>query len=91
MYVSSILKDYNMLMSCAHFRTVDAVIVRLEKMYPDITLNLTRPMGNLAVLHVTLAKTLRAVIVLRGLIIEWVLVKAFDEDFTQNGKVRLSL
>ena len=36
----------------------------------------------------TVGRTMKALVVLRGLAIEWVLVKAFHEDFSlENGKV----
>lgn len=42
----------------------------------------------MTLLQITLAKTLKAVIVLRGLLIEYVSIKAFSEDFlTDDGRV----
>ena len=42
-------------------------------------------------LQIILGRTLKAVIVLRGLIIEWVNVKGFGEDMmTENGKVKIT-
>jgi len=39
--------------------------------------------------QVTVGQVLRALVTMQGLVIEWVTVKAFHEDFTaENGKVR---
>ena len=39
-------------------------------------------------IQITLARTLQAVVVMRGLIIEWVVVKGFGEDVRkENGQL----
>ncbi|XP_060084133.1 mediator of RNA polymerase II transcription subunit 27-A-like [Ylistrum balloti] len=69
---------------------VDQCISALERIWSDMTITLSRPMGNCAVLQIALSRTLRALIVLRGLLIESVIVKAYSEDFlTTDGKVDL--
>ena len=38
-------------------------------------------------LQVTVGRILRALVTMQGLVIEWVTIKAFHEDFSENGKV----
>jgi len=70
---------------------VDQVLHNLEmdkKSYPGISLAVSRPLGSSAVVQIDLKRTLKAVIVLRGLMIEWVKVKGVDETFkTEDGQV----
>lgn len=62
-------------------QNVDAFISGVQRQFVDMSIEILRPCGNSAVLKITLSRTLRALVCLRGLIIEWVLVKAFNEDF----------
>ncbi|KAK2160679.1 hypothetical protein NP493_1630g00022 [Ridgeia piscesae] len=64
---------------------VDTLIQTFRRRFTDMPIVVARPFGSPAFLQVTLARTLKAVIVLRGLIIEWVLVKGFAEE-TLNEK-----
>lgn len=66
-------------------QNVDSLIQNFNRHFSDMPITVARPFGNPAFLQVTLARTLKAVIVLRGLIIEWVLVKGFAEE-TLNEK-----
>ncbi|XP_014668299.1 PREDICTED: mediator of RNA polymerase II transcription subunit 27-A-like [Priapulus caudatus] len=60
---------------------VDSLVSSLALLFPqEMTVQLIRPMGSSAILKITLGQTLRAVVVLRSLIIEWVVVKAISED-----------
>ncbi|KAK8784879.1 hypothetical protein V5799_008756 [Amblyomma americanum] len=61
-------------------QTVDAFISSVQWQFVDMSIEILRPCGNSAVLNITLSRTLRALVCLRGLIIEWVLVKGFNED-----------
>ncbi|KAJ8304261.1 hypothetical protein KUTeg_017844 [Tegillarca granosa] len=70
--------------------SVDSLINMLDRYWPDMSITISRPMGNCAVLQITLAKTLRALVVLRGLLIEYVTVKAYNEDFlSEDGKIEI--
>ncbi|XP_064459151.1 LOW QUALITY PROTEIN: mediator of RNA polymerase II transcription subunit 27-like [Ornithodoros turicata] len=62
-------------------QSVDNFIGTMQRQYMDMAIDILRPCGSSAVLKITLSRTLRAVVSLRGLIIEWVLVKGFNEDF----------
>jgi len=46
----------------------------------DFNVVLGRPFGSLTILQITVGRAMKAVVVLRGLIIEWVSVKAYHED-----------
>ncbi|KAK7083115.1 Mediator of RNA polymerase II transcription subunit 27 [Halocaridina rubra] len=69
---------------------VDGMIQGINQMFQVMTLNVSRPFGNNAVVQVTLGRVLRAVVTLKGLLIEWVVVRAFNEPFLdEEGKVDL--
>lgn len=69
---------------------VDAMIQGINQMFQVMTLNVSRPFGNNAVVQVTLGRVLRAVVTLKGLLIEWVVVRAFNEPLLdEEGKVDL--
>lgn len=65
-------------------QNVDQMVRNWSQTYSDMPIVLSRPMGSPAILQVKLGRVLRAVIALRGLIIEWVLVKGYDEDFISD-------
>ncbi|VDI56187.1 mediator of RNA polymerase II transcription subunit 27-like isoform X1 [Mytilus galloprovincialis] len=70
--------------------TVETVLNSLEKHLPDTSITVSRPNGSSCVLQITLSKTLKAVCVLRGFLIEYVNVKGYNEDFLSNdGKIDL--
>ncbi|KPM04280.1 mediator of RNA polymerase II transcription subunit 27-like protein [Sarcoptes scabiei] len=60
---------------------VDQFIGQLQRTFDPMLIELRRPFGVFSVLKIELDRTLRAMIVLRGLVIEWVLVKSFEENF----------
>lgn len=69
---------------------VDNCVAKLDRLQPYMSNNivLNRPMGACAVLEITIGKTMRVLVVLRGLIIEWVTVKGYHEDFrNEDGKL----
>jgi mediator of RNA polymerase II transcription subunit 27 len=69
---------------------VDMVIQNMIRAFPDMSISCERPFGAPVVLQVTVGRTLKAVVTLRGLVIEWVTVKAFHEDLRlENGKIDL--
>uniref|UniRef100_A0A8C4R6X0 Mediator complex subunit 27 n=1 Tax=Eptatretus burgeri TaxID=7764 RepID=A0A8C4R6X0_EPTBU len=69
---------------------VDEVIARMDRLFTDMSVSLSRPGGTSVIVVVTLGKVLRAVVVLRTLIIERVLVRAFHElAHTEEGALDL--
>jgi len=59
---------------------IDELVAQLVAQFKNtMTIKLSRPLGNPALLHITLARTLKAYVILRGLIIEWVNVVGFGE------------
>ncbi|XP_048414404.1 mediator of RNA polymerase II transcription subunit 27 isoform X1 [Stegostoma tigrinum] len=67
---------------------VDDVIVRIDRMFPDMSIHLSRPNGSSAVLLVTLGKVLKAIVVMRSLFIDRTIVKAYNENvYTEDGKL----
>ncbi|KAH9518353.1 Mediator of RNA polymerase II transcription subunit 27-A [Bulinus truncatus] len=68
--------------------SVDTCLSSLNQDHPGSIFTWSRPLGVCTVLQIELGKTLRAVVVLRGLAIEWVKVKGFDETFkTDDGQI----
>lgn len=51
---------------------VENFIGQLQRQLTDMSIDLVRPCGQNAVLKITLSRTLKAIVVLRGLLIEWV-------------------
>ncbi|GAB6020296.1 Mediator of RNA polymerase II transcription subunit 27 [Chamberlinius hualienensis] len=67
---------------------VDNTLANFERHFPQMQLEFERSFGSSTILQLTIGKTLRAVVVLRSLIIEWVVVKAYNEEtHTEDGKV----
>lgn len=59
-------------------QTVDNLINGIH--YNNMSLKIVRPFMANAILHITIARVLRAAVILKGLLIEWVTVKGFDES-----------
>ncbi|CAB3373327.1 Hypothetical predicted protein [Cloeon dipterum] len=71
--------------------SVETVITAIDRQYQDMNMNVYRPhpsnCHNLQI-QVSLGRILRAVISFRGMMIEWVKVKAYNEEFqTDNGQL----
>lgn len=67
---------------------VNNICIYLTRNFQDMNVQLERPFGSPAVLKITLERVLKAVVLLRGAVIEWVLVKGYNEDFLgEDGKI----
>ncbi|XP_035411205.1 mediator of RNA polymerase II transcription subunit 27 isoform X2 [Anser cygnoides] len=67
---------------------VDDVINRIDRMFPEMTIQLSRPNGTSAMLLVTLGKVLKVIVVMRSLFIDRTIVKGYNENvYTEDGKV----
>ncbi|KAJ1134141.1 hypothetical protein NDU88_000605 [Pleurodeles waltl] len=67
---------------------VDDVINRIDRMFPEMSILLTRPNGTSAILLVTLGKVLKVVMVMRSLFIDRTVVKGYHENvYTEDGKL----
>uniref|UniRef100_A0A3Q3XQW3 Mediator complex subunit 27 n=1 Tax=Mola mola TaxID=94237 RepID=A0A3Q3XQW3_MOLML len=67
---------------------VDDVISRIGRMFPDMTIELFRPNGTSAVLLVTLGKVLKAIVVMRSLLVDRTVVRGFNENvYNEDGKL----
>ncbi|XP_078502303.1 mediator of RNA polymerase II transcription subunit 27 [Lissotriton helveticus] len=67
---------------------VDDVISRIDRMFPEMSIQLTRPNGTSAILLVTLGKVLKVVMVMRSLFIDRTVVKGYHENvYTEDGKL----
>ncbi|CAL1528813.1 unnamed protein product [Lymnaea stagnalis] len=81
----------NLLAAClANPAAIDQLVTQLNQNNPDAKFSLSRPLGSCGVMQIELGRTLRAIVVLRGLTIEWVKVKGYDETFkTDDGQMDL--
>jgi len=77
---------------------IDQFVLELTRHFKDnMTIEVSRPLGTPALLSISLARTLKAYVILRGLIIEWVNVLGFGElqaadfDVGDAGKDNVSL
>ncbi|XP_045135318.1 mediator of RNA polymerase II transcription subunit 27-like [Portunus trituberculatus] len=69
---------------------VDMLIQGINQMFQDMNLTLSRPFGNNAVVQVALGRVLKAVVTFKGILIEWVVVRAHNESLLdEDGKVDL--
>ena len=70
---------------------VDAILKTICGTFNGMALSISRPHGaNSAVVQVGLDGVLQAVITFKGLLIEWVLIRGFDEPMlTEDGRVDL--
>ncbi|XP_027983039.1 mediator of RNA polymerase II transcription subunit 27 isoform X2 [Eptesicus fuscus] len=67
---------------------VDDVISRIDRMFPEMSIQLSRPNGTSAMLLVTLGKVLKVIVVMRSLFIDRTIVKGYSENvYTEDGKV----
>uniref|UniRef100_A0A803XY00 Mediator complex subunit 27 n=2 Tax=Meleagris gallopavo TaxID=9103 RepID=A0A803XY00_MELGA len=67
---------------------VDDVINRIDRMFPEMSIQLSRPNGTSAMLLVTLGKVLKVIVVMRSLFIDRTIVKGYNENvYTDDGKV----
>ncbi|XP_032088343.1 mediator of RNA polymerase II transcription subunit 27 [Thamnophis elegans] len=70
---------------------VDDVINRIDRMFPEMSIHLSRPNGTSAMLLVTLGKVLKVIVVMRSLFIDRTIVKGFHENvYTEDGKVSIA-
>ncbi|XP_071446097.1 mediator of RNA polymerase II transcription subunit 27 [Hetaerina americana] len=61
---------------------VDSVIATIDRLFSDMHVKVSRPFATNAVLQITLGRILKAVVAFKGLMIEWVLVKGHNEEFS---------
>ncbi|BFZ01894.1 hypothetical protein BsWGS_04933 [Bradybaena similaris] len=68
--------------------TVDQLMASLVLSYKDMgmDISISRPLGNSSIVQIELCRVLRAVVVLRGLMIEWVKVKGIHETFDSDDR-----
>ncbi|XP_074599946.1 mediator complex subunit 27 [Brevipalpus obovatus] len=60
----------------------------IQRTFADLQIEVMRPFGAPAILKVTCERVLRAIILLRGVVIEWVLIKGLSENFEdEDGKL----
>ncbi|KAK9508726.1 hypothetical protein O3M35_006216 [Rhynocoris fuscipes] len=60
-------------------QAVDTLISSIDRLFPDMSVTISRPFATNAVLQVTLGRVLQALIAFKGLMIEWVVVKGHGE------------
>jgi len=70
-------------------QALDSLINQISKLYQDMGFRVTRPNGSKsnAIVQVTLDRLLTASLVFKGLMIEWVMVRGFDEQTTHPSPI----
>ncbi|CAL8113523.1 unnamed protein product [Orchesella dallaii] len=69
---------------------VNSAIMGFSNSFNDIDIQILRPLGSNAVLNIILGRTLRSVAILKGWLIEWVVIRGFNEDMTkEDGTLNL--
>lgn len=67
---------------------LDNLILVLGRRYPDMRVQVTKPYGESPIVQINLGKTLKAIVVLRNLIIEQVVVKGYNEEIiAEDGTI----
>ncbi|CAG9826418.1 unnamed protein product [Diabrotica balteata] len=59
---------------------IENLITSIDRLFPDVTFTTNRPMVPNPVIQVSLGRVLKAIIAFKGLMIEWVVVKAHAES-----------
>lgn len=69
-------------------KTVDNAIAASSRPFNDMNFHVVRPNGSQlkAIVHITLGRILKATLVLKGLVIEWVVVKGCNEEATGDSE-----
>ena len=64
------------------YRALDTLINNFSRQFGDLSLHISRPNGTKlhAIVEVTLDRILKAVLIFKGLMIEWVIVKGYSEE-----------
>ncbi|TKC46177.1 hypothetical protein EI555_017734 [Monodon monoceros] len=82
------LKDCRKISQLTAIRYVDDVISRIDRMFPEMSIHLSRPNGTSAMLLVTLGKVLKVIVVMRSLFIDRTIVKGYNENvYAEDGKL----
>jgi len=65
---------------------LNTMIGGINKMFPDMKLSITRPGGTKlnAIVEVHLERILKAVLIFKGMMIEWVVVKGWEEELVRQ-------
>lgn len=86
-YTSSSTKRRRAVVNCHPIlpQNFDAVLASIERTISGgLNYKITRPHASKAIVHITIDKVLKAVLLFKGFIIEWVTVKGYDEEFNED-------
>ncbi|XP_072156715.1 mediator of RNA polymerase II transcription subunit 27 [Bemisia tabaci] len=61
-------------------QVVDSAIAFVDRLFPNMTMSVTRPYTSNAVLQITLGRVFQGLISFKGLMIEWVMIKGLGEQ-----------
>lgn len=62
-------------------RAVDNILTNIDRNLSDMSIKIWRPYATNAIVHANLGRVLRVAFVFKGIMIEWITVKGFDEAF----------
>ncbi|XP_055303854.1 mediator of RNA polymerase II transcription subunit 27 [Sitodiplosis mosellana] len=72
------------LVSCHNIPPTHFENVLTSNCLSDMTINITRPHARNAIVYITLGRVLKAALIFKGIMIEWVTVKGYDETFDDD-------
>ncbi|XP_011297614.1 mediator of RNA polymerase II transcription subunit 27 [Fopius arisanus] len=58
---------------------VDTMFSTLDRLFPEMTVTITRPYASNAILNVSIGHILKGAIAFKGLMVEWVVIKGYGE------------
>lgn len=61
---------------------MDGFLAGMDRLFPDMIIGISRPFTTNVIMQVTLGRILHALIVFKGVMIEWILVKGYVESCT---------
>jgi len=82
-YFNNSNKRRRPLTSCHNIapHAVDAALNTIDRSFSDMSIKVWRPFATNAIVHINLGRVLKAALIFKGIMIEWVTVKGFDETF----------
>uniref|UniRef100_A0A1Y1LMM7 Mediator of RNA polymerase II transcription subunit 27 n=1 Tax=Photinus pyralis TaxID=7054 RepID=A0A1Y1LMM7_PHOPY len=59
---------------------IESLITSIDRLFPDVTITASRPFAPNPIIQASLGRVLKSIIAFKGLMIEWVVVKAHSES-----------
>lgn len=85
-YNSNSNKRRRSVVSCHNVSPIafDNILTNIERQLPGMSFKITRPHATNAIVYITLERVLKAVVIFKGIMIEWATIKGYDETFDDD-------